>query len=178
MDNDEFDEVDSGDGASFDDTYNLGAEMNRDDEGNYGNSNYQSANYGPGPGYNDNLNYNSGMNYNDNMNYSNMNHKQNNSYYGRSYGSMGHPGVGGFFTFDKMITPSIIKIVFYLGIIASIISGLAMIFSGINAYYGGGVQVFTGILTIVFMPIVVRIYCELLIVIFKIHESLIEIKNK
>lgn len=171
MNNDDIDEVEGGDGGNIDDTYNIGSGMNNnsEDEG-YGNPNYQNPNYSAGPNYNDNMNYNNGMNYN------NMNH--NNSYYGRSHGNMGHSGLGGFFTFDKMITPSIIKIVFYLGIIASIITGLAMIFSGINAYYGGGVQVFMGILTIIFMPIAVRIYCELLIVIFKIHESLVEIKNK
>lgn len=169
MNND--DDIGGFEGGNTDDTYNMGPDMNgMDEDMNYGNSGYQNTNYGGGPNYNDNMNYNDGMNYN------NMNH--NNNYYGGNPGNMNGPGLGGFFSFDKMITPAIIKIVFYLGIIASVISGLLMIFSGINAYYGGGFEVFAGILTIIFMPIIVRIYCELLIVIFKIHESLIEIKNK
>ncbi len=83
-----------------------------------------------------------------------------------------------FLSFDKMITPTLIKIIFYIGIIMSTLTGLSMIFSGMRAHFGGGIQVFLGLLTLVISPIVVRVYCELLIVIFKIHDSLNEIKNK
>lgn len=83
-----------------------------------------------------------------------------------------------FLSFDKMITPAIIKIIFYIGLVISVLGSIGMIIYGMNAYYGGGVQVLIGILSLIFSPIIVRVYCELLIIIFKIHESLVEIKNK
>ena len=69
-----------------------------------------------------------------------------------------------FTKFDKMITPSIIKILFWIGTIFSVITGLVMMFQG-------GFAVITGLFTIVLGPIATRVYCELLIVIFKIHRS-------
>lgn len=83
-----------------------------------------------------------------------------------------------FFSFDSMITPLIIKIIFWVGVVFSILSGLGIMISGFNSYYGGGFQVFMGILTIVVGPLIVRIYCELLIIAFKIHDSLKVIKEK
>ncbi|SDJ91269.1 DUF4282 domain-containing protein [Natronincola ferrireducens] len=83
-----------------------------------------------------------------------------------------------FLNFDKMMTPAIIKIIFYIGLVLSVLVSLGMIISGMNAYYGGGAQVFLGIIMLFLSPITIRVYCELLIVIFKIHESLVEIKNK
>ncbi|GAU75681.1 DUF4282 domain-containing protein [Fusibacter sp. 3D3] len=83
-----------------------------------------------------------------------------------------------FLSFDKMITPTLIKIIFYIGILLSTLTGLSMILSGMRSHFGGGIQVLLGLLTLVISPIVVRVYCELLIVIFKIHDSLNEIKNK
>ncbi len=83
-----------------------------------------------------------------------------------------------FLSFDKMITPTLIKVIFYIGIIVSFLSGIGMIISGTKAYFGGGVQVIMGILVCLISPVIVRVYCELLMVIFKIHESLVEIKNK
>lgn len=82
-----------------------------------------------------------------------------------------------FLNFDKMITPTIIKIVFWIGIGFSVLAGLGMIISGISSYYGGGIQVVMGLLTIVIGPFFVRIYCELLIIFFKMHESLQSIKS-
>lgn len=83
-----------------------------------------------------------------------------------------------FLSFDKMITPTLIKIIFYIGIIMSTLTGIGMILGGMRSHFGGGIQVFLGLLTLVISPIIVRVYCELLIVIFKIHDSLNEIKNK
>lgn len=82
-----------------------------------------------------------------------------------------------FIRFDKMITPTIIKILFWIGVALSVLSGLGFIIAGMNSYYGGGIQVFTGLLVIVIGPLVVRVYCELLIIFFKMHESLREIKT-
>ena len=82
-----------------------------------------------------------------------------------------------FLNFDKMITPTIIKIIFWIGVVLSVLLGLGMIVSGFGSYYGGGFQVFMGLVTIVVGPIIVRIYCELLIVVFKMHDALQAIKE-
>ncbi|SER24101.1 protein of unknown function [Gracilibacillus ureilyticus] len=82
-----------------------------------------------------------------------------------------------FLSFDKMITPMIIKVVFWIGIVITVLSGLGTMISGFNSFYGGGLQVFTGLLIIIIGPIVVRIYCELLILMFKIYDTLREIRD-
>lgn len=81
-----------------------------------------------------------------------------------------------FTRFDKMITPTIIKILFYIGVILSIIVGIAEVFGGL--FGGDGALVFMGFLTLLLGPLFTRVYCELLIVIFKIHENLKEINDK
>ncbi len=85
---------------------------------------------------------------------------------------------GTFLNFDKMITPAIIKIIFIIGIALTTIIGLSMVIRGAGAYFGGGLLVIFGLLTIILGPIFVRINCELMIVLFKIHESLEEIRRK
>ena len=82
-----------------------------------------------------------------------------------------------FLNFKKMITPMIIKILFWIGVALMILSGLASIISGANATFGGGKLVLMGLITIVLGPVIVRIYCELLIVIFSVNDTLTEIKN-
>lgn len=82
-----------------------------------------------------------------------------------------------FLNFDKMLTPIIIKIVFWIGVGASVLMGLFTVITGLTAHFGGGAQVVMGLLTIVLGPLVVRIYCELLIIMFKMHESLAEMKT-
>ncbi len=82
-----------------------------------------------------------------------------------------------FLKFDKMITPVIIRIIFWIGLAVSVIIALGMIISGLSSSWGGGFQVLTGLITLVLGPLMVRIYCELLIVIFKINDSLFEIKE-
>lgn len=81
-----------------------------------------------------------------------------------------------FLTFRKMITPVIIQVVFWVGVVICIISGLIAIAAALSPY-GSGYMVIVGLLYIFIGPIVVRIYCELLILFFRMNESLSEIKN-
>lgn len=83
-----------------------------------------------------------------------------------------------YLSFDKMITPLIIKILFWIGVGLSVIMGLIMIMSGVSSAYGGGMEVFTGLMMVVFGPLLTRIYCELLIIFFKMQETLVEIKDQ
>ena len=76
-----------------------------------------------------------------------------------------------FTKFDKMITPSFIKLLFWIGTVFSVLTGLAVMFDG-------GISIIMGLGMIIVGPIVTRIYCELLMVFFKINENLAEIISK
>ncbi len=80
-----------------------------------------------------------------------------------------------FWAFRKMVTPVIIQIIFWVGAIVCVIAGLVMVTMG-TAYFGERMPL-KGVLLIVFGPLVVRIYCEILIVFFRINETLTEIKH-
>ena len=72
--------------------------------------------------------------------------------------------------FDTMITPKIITLIYWLICLGTVIGGLGMMFSG---YQGVTFEKFLmGLFTIVAGIIGARIWCELLIVLFKIHENL------
>lgn len=81
-----------------------------------------------------------------------------------------------FFSFKKMVTPAIIKILFVVGAILTVLAGLSMVVAGVSTS-AGGVLVLVGLLYVVLGPIIVRIYCEILILFFRIYETLLEIKN-
>ncbi|MBS3819923.1 DUF4282 domain-containing protein [bacterium] len=77
-----------------------------------------------------------------------------------------------FLTFRKFITPVIIQIIFWIGVVGSVIGGfVAMI------QQGGIGGVFLGLVIIILGPIMIRIYCEILILIFRINDSLVDIRN-
>lgn len=85
--------------------------------------------------------------------------------------------MGGFLKFEKMITPFFIQLIFWLGVIGSILGGIGTAIFGIISDSGGVGQVLIGIATMFIGPIVVRIYCELLIVVFKMQGALISIRD-
>ncbi len=75
--------------------------------------------------------------------------------------------MGEFLTFRKMVTPIFIQLLFWLGVLGAIGTGIFMMTLGDNLILGVAV-LFLG-------PIAVRIYAELLIVIFRIQSSLNEL---
>ncbi len=77
--------------------------------------------------------------------------------------------MGDWLTFDKMITPVVIQIIFWIAAVVIVIAGIVGLFSG------GFMGFVTVVLTIVLGPIFVRIYCEIIIVFFRILENLREI---
>jgi hypothetical protein len=92
-----------------------------------------------------------------------------------------------FLSFERMITPVIIRILFYIGLIASLVGGVVFFFT--TAFVGLGWKSFGQILwgfvlgglggvLIVFLGVLTaRIYAELLILIFRINETLTDIKT-
>ncbi|MBT9141436.1 MAG: hypothetical protein DDT30_02028 [Dehalococcoidia bacterium] len=78
-----------------------------------------------------------------------------------------------FLSFRRMLTPVIIKVVFWIGVVVCVIMGLLMIIEGIDMWgWGGEGMVLSGILVLFLGPLAVRIYCEILIVIFRILDEL------
>lgn len=92
--------------------------------------------------------------------------------------------MGDFLTFRRMITPIIIQILFWLGVIVWVGGGIYAIATAHNNYlygYQGYVaewnkyKVAGGIAAIILGPIMVRVVCEWLILFFRMNETLTDI---
>jgi hypothetical protein len=75
----------------------------------------------------------------------------------------------GLLNFDDMLTPKIITIVYWIALVGVVLSGLFTIFGGAGNFL---MNLLMGLLIIVFGGLLVRIYCELMIVLFKINENI------
>lgn len=82
-----------------------------------------------------------------------------------------------FIKFEKMITPIFIQVLFWVGFIGSILTGLAFIAFGFMASSGGFFRIMSGILLMFIGPLAIRIYCEMLIVVFKMQGALTDIRD-
>ncbi len=78
--------------------------------------------------------------------------------------------------FDKMLTPKIITFVYWLLLLGAVIGGLASMFGGFGGFTIG--KFFMGIIYALGGAIGARIWCELLIVLFKMNEALQQIRDK
>lgn len=85
--------------------------------------------------------------------------------------------MGKFINFDRMITPLLIKLFFWLGVIGIILASFVSIGFGLFSKNGSLIQVIIGIVMLFLGPIFIRIYCEMLIVFFKMQESLVQIRD-
>jgi len=82
-----------------------------------------------------------------------------------------------FLRFKKMLTPVFIEIIFWIASVVGMFGGLATVIRGLGMRYGGGGVVLGGLVMMIVAPLVVRIWCELMLVIFKIHESLVQVEK-
>jgi hypothetical protein len=72
-------------------------------------------------------------------------------------------------SFKKMITPLIIQVLYWIGIAGVVIAAFSFMFRR------GGFWI--GLVYLVLGPIMVRVYAELLIVLFRMHDALYEISD-
>ena len=84
--------------------------------------------------------------------------------------------------FDTMITPKIITLVYWLLLIGCAITGLVMLVTAFgmmkhSALAGLGMLVLAPIVTVL-NAVLARIYCEIMIVLFKMNEALQVIRNR
>ncbi len=86
-----------------------------------------------------------------------------------------------FITFKRMLTPILIQIVFWLAVVGTIIGGIVTAIGGLlqmgRAPTSGLGMVGVGIAIMLFGPLVARIYAEILIVIFRINETLTDLSE-
>ena len=94
-----------------------------------------------------------------------------------------------FLGFRKMITPLIIQVLFWIGVVVSVIWGLIVLVGGlvsgfgVNQFGGNGTAAILGSLCL--GPIIIilgilfsRIYAELLILFFRMNDTLTDIKEE
>ena len=74
-----------------------------------------------------------------------------------------------FLNYKTMVTPGILKILSYVGMVIAVIVGLVTAFSA---------DLLTGIGMTILGPVVVRIYAELMLVVFEIHNELKKLNDK
>jgi hypothetical protein len=76
--------------------------------------------------------------------------------------------LGEYLSFRRMITPVFIQLIFWIAVVAIVIAGIVQITQGAPV---------EGVLIILLGPLAARIYAELLIVIFRIHENVADIRG-
>lgn len=81
-------------------------------------------------------------------------------------------------TFEKFLTPSLITIVYWIGIVGITITSLITIFTSFSFYGGGFKQFLFGILMLIVGIIFWRVICEGIILSFRIYGRLTEIKDR
>ena len=86
---------------------------------------------------------------------------------------------GELLSFRKMITPTIIQIIYFIALCANALSALVIFIMGIaQRSFGGFVGgLIAALITLVLGSILIRVYCELLILAFKIYDELKAIRT-
>jgi len=73
-----------------------------------------------------------------------------------------------FLNYKTMVTPGIVKVLSYIGMVVALIAGLLAM----------AVDPLTGIATAILGPIAVRIYAEVMLIMFEIHGELKKLNDK
>ena len=74
-----------------------------------------------------------------------------------------------FLLFKRMLIPYLIQILFWLGVIGAVVAGIFNLFHGL---------IWQGLITIFIGPLVLRLVAEYIIVLFRINETLLDIKER
>lgn len=78
---------------------------------------------------------------------------------------------GEFLGFRKFVTPAVIQIVFWLLVLANLVASVWFMTTGGWAILWGFIQIFLG-------SLLIRVYCELVILLFRIYDSLRGVEGK
>ncbi len=77
-----------------------------------------------------------------------------------------------FLKFDVMITPKFITVIFYVFSVLAVLMGIIAVIGGLAMERGGGQAVLMGLFMLLLGPVFVRIWCEVIIVFFKMNDHL------
>jgi hypothetical protein len=84
--------------------------------------------------------------------------------------------------FRRMLTPFLIQIIFWISVAFFVITGAGTFVFAVMASGSSGVTILMAFVyaaaQIILGPIMVRVTCEMIMVVFRIHETLLEIKKK
>jgi uncharacterized protein DUF4282 len=81
--------------------------------------------------------------------------------------------MGDFLAFRKMITPVVVQIIFWLGILGCVGTALAILGGSSSLAAASPVSPkIVAVLLLIVGPLLIRFYCELLIVLFRMYDSL------
>ena len=78
----------------------------------------------------------------------------------------------GFLTFKRMITPVLIQIVYWILTVIAVIGGIVLLVTG------DGDERWGGLALLILGPIAIRLYAEIFMVIFRINETLTDIRDQ
>jgi hypothetical protein len=78
-----------------------------------------------------------------------------------------------FFGFERLIAPILIKLMYWVGMVAILIAGVAGFFNG----DGGPGRILLTLIALLFSLLIWRLLNELLILAFNIYERLVEIRD-
>lgn len=84
--------------------------------------------------------------------------------------------------FDAMVTPKIITFIYWILLAGAALSGLVLMVKGFGMMrysgFGGFGMVVAAPILATLSALLARIYCEIMIVLFKINEALQDIRRK
>ena len=98
----------------------------------------------------------------------------------RSAGPTGTSTLVEFLTFRKMVTPTLIIILFWVLVVFILLGGLLAIFMAIFSHGGAATVLVVFLMLLIGIPfsiLMARIYCELMIVVFRLYETMADIRN-
>ena len=86
------------------------------------------------------------------------------------------------FQWERFITPSIIKVFYWLAVIMAVLAGLQAIFAGLGLLFAspiaGVIAIIGGLLVAVIGIIFARIGAEFILIVFRINEHLGAIRSQ
>ena len=77
--------------------------------------------------------------------------------------------------FDAMLTPKLITAIYWLLLLGVVVAGIGAMFMPFGFTFGSFLR---GLFVMALGALMVRIFCETMIVLFKMNEALQDIRNK
>ncbi len=78
--------------------------------------------------------------------------------------------------FKNMITPTIIKILYWISMIFSILVGIILLLMS-SEFYVPAIGIILGLICIIIVPLIIRIKSELVMIMFEINYNIVNIHD-